>query len=118
MMSQAPIGIHELYDNTFTEMANNKYDLPLFVDLWAEWCPPCKKISPIVQELEEKYRGRMLFSKLDIDNNPITQKNFRVASIPMFLILYKGKLIDSFIGAQGKDKFEKKINEALERINE
>ena len=116
-MSQVPIGVHELYDNTFNEMANNEYDLPIFVDLWAEWCIPCRKVAPIVKELEEKYRGRMLFTKLDIDHNPDTQKNFRVASIPMFLILYKGKLVDSFIGAQGKDKFEKKINEALERIN-
>jgi thioredoxin 1 len=109
-----PTGVLELYDDTIDDMINNDYGLPLFIDLWAEWCMPCKKIAPVVKQLEEDYRGKMLFAKLDIDNNQTTASKYRVISIPMFLIFKDGKLADSSVGATGKDKFVKRIDKVLE----
>ncbi|OLS24892.1 MAG: Thioredoxin-1 [Candidatus Heimdallarchaeota archaeon LC_3] len=114
MSLDIPTGILELYDDTIDDMINNEYGLPLFIDLWAEWCMPCRKVAPIVKELEEDYRGKMLFAKLDIDNNQKTAGKYRVSSIPMFLIFKDGKLADSSVGATGKDKFVKRIGKVLE----
>ena len=115
--TDAPSEVLELYDDTIDEMANNPYGLPLFVDLYADWCMPCRKVAPIVKELAKEYKGKMIFGKLNIDENQKTAAKYRVHSIPMFLILYKGELIDSSIGAVGKDKFVKRIEQALEKID-
>ena len=103
-------------DSNLNEFVNNQEKLPAFLDLWAEWCMPCRKTEPIVKELEKEYSGRLLFGKLNTDENQETTGKFRVSSIPMFLIFNRGTIIDSFIGAQPKEKFKKRIDEALTRI--
>ena len=90
-------------------------EVPLFIDLWAEWCRPCLKIAPIVEELANDYDGKMKFGKLNVDFNPKTAEKYRVMSIPMFLILHKGKILESFIGALPKKKFVEKIESALKK---
>ena len=90
-------------------------EVPLFIDLWAEWCRPCLKIAPIVEELANDYDGKMKFGKLNVDFNPNTAEKYRVMSIPMFLILHKGKVLESFIGALPKKKFVEKIESALKK---
>ena len=114
MSVDIPTGVLDLYDDTIDDMINNEYGLPLFIDLWAEWCMPCKKVAPIVKQLEEEYRGKMLFAKLDIDNNQKTAGKYRVISIPMFLVFKDGKFHSSSVGAVSKDKFVKRIDEILE----
>lgn len=90
--------------------------LPVFIDLWAEWCIPCKKVEPIIKELAEEYAGKMVFSKLNIDENLKTAERYNIMSIPMFLILdNKMEILEKFIGAVPKQKFIEKIESALKK---
>ena len=91
-------------------------DLPIFVDLWAEWCMPCKRVEPVIEELAEEYTGKMRFAKLNTDENQQLAIEYNVMSIPMFLILDKdSKILESFIGAVPKKKFVQHIEKALEK---
>ncbi|MHA2362780.1 MAG: thioredoxin [Candidatus Hodarchaeales archaeon] len=104
-----------LEDSNFDQVVNN-LDIPIFIDLWAEWCIPCRKIAPVVAELANEYDGKMKFAKLNVDLNPDTAKRYKVMSIPMFLILQKEEVLESFIGAVPKKKFVEKIESALSKL--
>lgn len=91
-------------------------EVPVFIDLWAEWCMPCRKIAPVIQELADEYDGKMVFGKLNVDENPASARKYQVMSIPMFLILYKGDVLESFIGALPKGKFVEKVESALRKL--
>ena len=104
-----------LEDGTLDQEVANS-DVPIFIDLWAEWCGPCRKVAPIIKELADEYDGKMKFGKLNVDFNPETAQKYRVMSIPMFLILHKGQVLESFIGAVPRKKFVQKIESALKQI--
>lgn len=89
---------------------------PVFIDLWAEWCVPCRKVEPIIEELAEEYSGKVQFSKLNIDENAKTAERYQIMSIPMFLILNNDlNILEKFIGAVPKQKFIDKIESALKK---
>ena len=67
----------EITDSNFNEEVLNA-DLPVLVDFWAEWCGPCKMVSPIVEELSEEYTGKIKVTKLDVDSNPQTAASLRI----------------------------------------
>ena len=91
-------------------------ELPMFVDLWAEWCMPCKRVEPILEDLADEYQGKMRFGKLNVDENPKIAEKYNIFSIPMFIILDKElNIIESFIGAVPKKKFVEHIETALEK---
>ncbi|MHA2364068.1 MAG: thioredoxin family protein [Candidatus Hodarchaeales archaeon] len=106
-----------LDDSTFHEVIN-KSDIPVFIDLWAQWCRPCLKISPMIEELAKEYTQKMAFGKVDVANNPEIEKEYNIMSLPMFLILYKDELLLSFVGALSKSKMIEKIEDGLEKYNE
>lgn len=83
----------------------------MLTDFWADWCAPCKVMAPIIEELAEKYEGKMKFAKVDVDANPITSQQFGIMSIPTFLITDKGKVIDVLIGSMPKKMFVEKIGQ-------
>lgn len=104
-----------LDDDNMTSLVGEA-DIPMFIDLWAEWCMPCKRIEPVIEELAKEYHGKMRFSKLNVDENPITAKKYNIMSIPMFLIVNKNlEILESFIGAVPKKKFIDRIESALEK---
>ncbi|MFX0114651.1 MAG: thioredoxin [Candidatus Hodarchaeota archaeon] len=113
-MENIPPGIIELNDATFKATIRES-PIPIFVDLWAPWCAPCKAIAPVIAQLEEEYRGQMRFSKLNTDDNPQTAMELRVMSIPTFLIFKNGKLAARFIGAMPKAKFKAQIDKVLKK---
>jgi len=92
----------------------HKYPLVL-IDCWAAWCMPCRMIAPMIDELAKKYRGRIVFGKLDVSQNMITANKFDVMAIPNLLIFKNGKLVDRIIGVQPQPILESRLKEYLEK---
>jgi len=90
-----------------------KSEMPVVVDFWATWCGPCRMIAPIMEELAEKYVGKVKIGKLDVDENQQTAIKYGVRSIPTVLILKGGEVIDTVIGAVPKTIFLDKIQKLL-----
>src|SRR3989344_2897538 len=90
-----------------------KSQLPVLVDFWAEWCQPCKIVSPIVEELSKEYAWKIKVGKMDVDDNPQTAGNYGVMSIPTLMIFKNGQPVKTTIGAQGKDTIKQAIEETL-----
>jgi len=83
------------------------------VDLWAEWCYPCKMLSPILSELAAEYEGRVVFAKLNVDENPRTPEAYDVMAIPTLLVFKDGALKDRIVGAMPKAPLKAKIDGIL-----
>jgi thioredoxin 1 len=81
----------------------------MLVDFWAVWCPPCRMVAPIIEQLAKEYAGRVAFGKLNVDENPLTSNEFEVQSIPTLLIFKNGEAVDGIIGAVPKHQIESKI---------
>jgi thioredoxin 1 len=89
-----------------------KSETPVLVDFWAEWCPPCKIISPIVDELASEYSGKIKIGKVNVDENSVSQ-NYNIMSIPTLLIFKGGQPVKSIVGAKPKEAIKKEIDEAI-----
>lgn len=83
--------------------------MPVLVDFWATWCPPCKMIAPIIDNLAKELAGKVKVGKLDVDNNPMLSSRFRVQSIPTLIIFKDGKEFDRIIGATSKEAMLKRL---------
>src|SRR5439155_25022503 len=77
-------------------------DRPVLVDCWAEWCAPCRMLTPTIDQLANESAGRWIVAKLNVDENPRTAGQFRISSIPAMLIFKRGELVDQLIGLQPK----------------
>ncbi|MBB5016343.1 thioredoxin TrxA [Rehaibacterium terrae] len=86
---------------------------PVLVDFWAEWCGPCKMISPIVDELAEHYAGKVKVVKLNVDQNPGTMRQYAVRGIPTLMLFKDGKVHSTQVGAVGKAQLAAFIDKAL-----
>jgi thioredoxin 1 len=80
------------------------------VDCWAVWCAPCRAIAPVVEQLAKEYSGKVVFGKLNVDENPETTQRFGIMAIPTLLVMKKGEEVDRIIGALPKIQLESKIN--------
>ncbi|MGO9645360.1 MAG: thioredoxin [Candidatus Bathyarchaeia archaeon] len=80
------------------------------VDCWAVWCAPCRAIAPIVDQLAKDYSGKMVFGKLNVDENPETRDRFGIMAIPTLLVMKDGKEVDRIVGALPKNQLEAKIS--------
>ena len=101
----------QITDANFKDLLNE--DKPLVVDFWAEWCGPCKMISPIVEELATEYEGKVIIGKVNVDENEELPTEFSIRSIPTVLFFKGGQLVDKHIGAATKSVLEDKIKSLL-----
>lgn len=83
------------------------------VDFWAEWCGPCKMLTPIIEELAVDYAGKAKIGKVNVDHNPNISMEYGVRSIPTILIFKNGEVVGKQVGLTTKVKLEEKIQEAL-----
>ena len=97
----------EVTDVTFKEIIQ-KSSL-VVVDCWAPWCGPCQMVTPVVEELARDYAGKILFGKLNVDENQTIATHYQIMSIPTLLVFKKGKLVDRIIGAMPRQMLEPKI---------
>ena len=99
-------------DDTFaTEVLAS--DVPVLVDFWAEWCPPCHRIAPILEELAIEYAGRARIVKIDADTNPATVRAYRVQSMPTLCVFRDGELVSQVVGARPKSGLRALLDAAL-----
>lgn len=98
----------ELTDANFQETALAREGLTV-IDFWAEWCGPCRMISPIVEELSKEYTDKVLVGKVDVDNNPEISMKYGIRSIPTILFLKNGEVVDKHVGATTKQVLANKI---------
>ena len=86
---------------------------PVFVDFWAEWCGPCRSVSPVIEELSGEYDGKVDFVKINVDENGEIAQKYNVFSIPTLAIFKDGEIVSQKVGASTKESFKTMIDGAL-----
>jgi thioredoxin 1 len=88
-------------------------ELPVLVDFWATWCPPCRAVAPVLEDLARAYAGRAKIAKLDVDENPATAARFRIQAVPTMLFFQGGKVVDQAVGALPRAALAGKLDRLL-----
>lgn len=103
--------IHVTEKNFDSEVV--KSNIPVLVDFWAQWCGPCRMISPIVDEIAEELKGQLKVVKVNVDEAQDLAGRFHIMSIPTLLIFKDGKPVEQIVGAMSKDQLLTRINTQL-----
>ena len=104
--------IFEVSDDNFeAEIINS--EMPSMVDFWAEWCGPCKKVGPVVEELAAEYNGKIKIAKMDVDSNRQTPAKFGIRNIPTLILFKGGEVVNTIVGAQPKTSIEEELKKLL-----
>ncbi len=86
---------------------------PVLVDFWAEWCGPCRMMSPTIDAIAQEYDGRVKVGKLNVDHNGQTAMRYNIRGIPTLLLFKGGKVVDQRVGAMGKSDVQKMLDAHL-----
>jgi thioredoxin 1 len=104
--------MHTLTDATFDELVI-KSDKLAVVDFSAEWCGPCRMVSPIIHELSDEYDGRIVTGEINVDDNPEVTMKYKVRNIPTVLFIKNGEVVDKQVGAVPKSNFKNLIEKYI-----
>src|SRR3990172_6541852 len=105
------MAVKQVSDTKSWETDVMRSSMPVFVDFWAEWCGPCRMVSPVVEELSEEYDG-----KVNVDHANELASKYNVFSIPTLAIFSKGQIIAQQVGAASKESYKNMIERALEKV--
>ncbi|KAF5090217.1 Thioredoxin [anaerobic digester metagenome] len=106
-----PGGVIEIADDAFQ---NTLQEHPtLVVDVWAEWCGPCRMVAPVVEDLARDFAGRVTFGKCNVDENPKIASSFSITAIPTLLFFANGMLVDRVVGALPKEAIRTRVMRAF-----
>lgn len=88
-------------------------DIPVLVDFWAEWCPPCKMLIPALEELSSEYEGKIKIIKMNVDENTNTPQKFSITGIPTLIIFKNNEAVETLVGALPKSQLEEVIKKHI-----
>jgi len=108
------MGITEVSDAKSWEINVINSDIPVFVDFWAQWCGPCRMVSPVVEELANDYQGKVKFVKVNVDEANELASKYNVFSIPTLILLKRGEIVSQQVGAASKESYKGMIERALQ----
>ena len=100
--------IHTITDSNFESLVT-KSSTPVLVDFWAEWCGPCRRLTPTVEALAAEWTGKVTVGKMNVDENPVIPGKFSIQGIPTLLLFKEGRLVDSVVGLVGKEDLKRLI---------
>jgi len=101
-----------LNDSNFNSQVISS-EVPVLVDFWAEWCGPCKKMAPVVDELSKEYTGKVKIAKVNVDSGKEAAAKFGIMSIPTFILFKNGKVVKQIIGVVSKDELKSVIDRSI-----
>ena len=102
----------QITNRTFDEKVSGS-SRPVLVDFWAEWCAPCRMLSPTIDQIAEDYDGKVTVGKINIDEEPELAQRFGVMSIPTLILFKDGSIVSRSVGVVGKDKISAMLDAAL-----
>ena len=103
----------DLSDDKFDEVVL-RVNSPVLVDFWAPWCPPCRMVAPVIEELAEEYGDRVGFARVNVDDNPKVSSRYGIQSIPTLLIFKDGKPMRQVIGFRPKAELKEHLDQLLD----
>jgi thioredoxin 1 len=104
-------GLRTVDETTFDDVVL-RADKPVLVDFWAQWCPPCHQIVPVLEQIDAE-RDDLTVVKLNSDENPSIPSRYRVMALPTLMLFHRGEVIWSVVGARPKHKLVKELDDAL-----
>ena len=104
-----PVVVNE---NDFQEIVENS-EIPVLVDFWAEWCGPCRMISPLIDELDVDYKDQAIIGKVNVDSESDISAKYGITSIPTLLFFKDGEIVDKHVGSASKSQLEEKLNSLI-----
>lgn len=99
----------EITDDNFAQEVESS-SVPVLVDFWAEWCQPCRMLTPIIEQLAEDFGDKAKIGKVDVDSNREIATKYQITSIPTVFLFHNGEIVERFVGLRKKEEFEAAIN--------